>query len=214
MTGKPSSMTLYSDDRDHLSHRVRIVLAEKDVAVDLQSVSAATLSPAVRELSPYGSLPVLQDRDGLALFESRVMMEYLDERFPHPPLLPVYPVTRAQCRQWIDRLDREWSPLVATLTHSESDPEKAAARQQLQESLSAVAPAFAGTSFFLSEQFSLMDCCLAAMLWRLEVMGIVLAPTAQHRPLLDYMQRVFSREAFRSSLSESERLMCKTALFG
>jgi RNA polymerase-associated protein len=111
---KRSSMTYFSDGADHYSHRVRIVLAEKGVTVDLLDINPNNKPEELADLNPYNSLPTLLDRD-LVLYESKVMMEYLDERFPHPPLLPVYPVARALSRLWVHRIEREWSPLVDTL---------------------------------------------------------------------------------------------------
>ena len=111
VVAKRSTMTFFSDAASHYSHRVRIVLAEKGVTVDIVDVDPSNLPEEVAELNPYGSLPTLVDRD-LALYESKVMMEYLDERFPHPPLLPVYPVARGESRQYIYRIERDWCRLV------------------------------------------------------------------------------------------------------
>ena len=110
-----STMTLLSDPLSHYSHRVRIVLAEKGISVDIEEYSDATVPPELADLNPYSTLPTLVDRD-LVLYESRVMMEYLDERFPHPPLLPVYPVARALSRLWIYRIERDWSSHVDVLS--------------------------------------------------------------------------------------------------
>ena len=131
---KRSSMTYFSDAQDHYSHRVRIVLAEKGVTYDLEDIDPLELTEEVSELTPYNSLPVLLDRD-LVLYESKVMMEYLDERFPHPPLLPVYPVTRAESRLWMHRIEKDWSPLVDIIVAA-NDPESVAvAVKELKESL-------------------------------------------------------------------------------
>ena len=105
---KRTSMTLFSDPRDHYSHRVRMVLAEKGVTVDIVDVVGGKIPEDLAEVNPYNTLPTLADRD-LVLYESNVIMEYLDERFPHPPLLPVYPVQRALSRLWITRVEKEWS---------------------------------------------------------------------------------------------------------
>lgn len=207
MNNKRSAMTLYSDSLDHFSHRVRIVVAEKGIAVDVIPVEGSSRPPALQELTPYPNLPVLLDRDDLVLYETRVIMEYLDERFPHPPLLPVYPVTRAKSRLWMYRLDRDWTPLVAELLGEANTSRKDAARTEFTNSLTAVAPVFADKLFFLSDEFSMMDCCLAAMFWRLPSMGIELVNNTHNRPLLEYMNRVFTREAFQASLSDEERLL-------
>lgn len=205
VVAKRSSMTYYSDGSDHYSHRVRIVLAEKGVTADILDVDAESLPEDVREVSPYGSLPVLLDRD-LALFETQVMMEYLDERFPHPPLLPVYPVARAESRQFIYRIERDWCPLVRTLARADSKTNAQAAKE-LTDGLVTIAPIFAEKPFFMSDEFSLVDCCLAPILWRLEAFGISIPRTRQTVALVDYMERLFQRESFKTSLSEMEHEM-------
>ena len=203
---KRSSMTYFSDAQDHYSHRVRIVLAEKGVTFDLEDIDPHELTEEVSELTPYNSLPVLLDRD-LVLYESKVMMEYLDERFPHPPLLPVYPVTRAQSRLWMHRIEKDWSPLVDTIAAGKDAEDVARATKELKESLTAVAPIFAEQPYFMSEEFTLVDCCLGPILWRLEYYGVKLPNTRQTKPLHDYMERLFAREAFQESLTEQEREM-------
>lgn len=204
VVAKRSSMTFYSDASDHYSHRVRIVLAEKGVAVDVINVDPNNKPEDLASLNPYNSLPTLVDRD-LALYEANVMMEYLDERFPHPPLLPVYPVTRAQSRLWMHRIEKDWGHLIQTILTS--DGKKAeAARKELTESLITTAPIFAELPYFMSEDYSLVDCCLGPILWRLPVLGIEL-PEKQCKPLLQYMERLFERDAFQASLSDAEREM-------
>ncbi|MED5501561.1 glutathione S-transferase N-terminal domain-containing protein [Salinicola sp. LHM] len=204
VVAKRSSMIFYSGSEDHFSHRVRIVLAEKGVAVDILDVSADEHNAELADLNPYNSVPTLLDRD-LVLYESKVMMEYLDERFPHPPLLPVYPVARAQSRLWMHRIEREWCPLVEQIQQgSKKDAEKA--RKELRESLTGISPIFEDMPFFMSEEFTLVDCCIAPILWRLPALGVEL-PEKQVAPLMSYMERVFARDAFKVALSESEREM-------
>lgn len=204
VVAKRSSMIFYSGSEDHFSHRVRIVLAEKGVAVDILDVSADEHNAELADLNPYNSVPTLLDRD-LVLYESKVMMEYLDERFPHPPLLPVYPVARAQSRLWMHRIEREWCPLVEQIQQgSKKDADKA--RKELRESLTGISPIFEDMPFFMSEEFTLVDCCIAPILWRLPALGVEL-PEKQVAPLMSYMERVFARDAFKVALSESEREM-------
>nr|WP_298410067.1 stringent starvation protein SspA [uncultured Halomonas sp.] len=204
VVAKRSSMTFYSGSHDHYSHRVRIVLAEKGVAVDIVEVDEDNRPAELADLNPYNSVPTLLDRD-LVLYESKVMMEYLDERFPHPPLLPVYPVARAQSRLWMHRIEREWCPLVEEILNAgKKDAERA--RKELRESLVGITPIFDDMAFFMSEEFSLVDCCIAPILWRLPILGIEL-PEKQVPPLMGYMERLFSRDAFKASLSEAEREM-------
>ncbi|MDA7816465.1 glutathione S-transferase N-terminal domain-containing protein, partial [Porticoccaceae bacterium] len=122
-------MTLFSDPTCQYSHRVRIVLAEKGVTVDIEDIEANGVTEEILEANPYGTLPTLVDRD-LALYESKVVMEYLDERFPHPPLLPVYPVARAQSRLWIYRIERDWCTLIDTIIASPETKKAEAARKE------------------------------------------------------------------------------------
>lgn len=203
---KRSSMTYFSDASDHYSHRVRIVLAEKGVTVDLIDVDPDNIPQELSELTPYNNLPALLDRD-LVLYESKVMMEYLDERFPHPPLLPVYPVARAQSRLWMYRIEKDWSPLVDTIVAGKNKEAMAKAAKELKSSLLTIAPIFAEKPFFMSDEFTLVDCCLSPVLWRLESFGIKIEATRQSKPLLEYMERLFDRESFQASLSISEKEM-------
>ena len=198
-------LTCYSDPADHYSHRVRIVLAEKGVSAEITDVLPGKYPSALLEVNPYASLPTLVDRD-LALYESTVVMEYLDERYPHPPLMPVYPVARANSRLLIHRIQRDWCGLVDLILDPKSkEAARVVARKELRESLTGVSPLFADKPFFLSEEQSLVDCCLLPILWRLPILGIELPRPA--KPLLDYMERQFAREAFQASLSGVERDM-------
>ncbi len=200
---KRSSMTLFSNARDHYSHRVRMVLAEKGVTVDIVDVDPNKKPEALAEINPYNNLPTLLDRD-LVLYEANVIMEYLDERFPHPPLLPVYPVQRALSRLWITRVEKEWSSKLDILMLGKGrETVITKARKELRESVIAIAPIFGEMPYFMNEEFTLVDCCVAPILWRLKEVGVTL-PEKSTRPLLKYMQMMFEREAFRASLTETE----------
>ena len=203
---KRSAMTLFSDSTSHYSHRVRIVLAEKGVSVDLVEGVDGVPVPALGDLNPYNTMPTLIDRD-LILYESKVMMEYLDERFPHPPLLPVYPVARAESRLFMYRVERDWCSLVDTILHSSDASAVAVARRDLGDSLSALSPIFAEKPYFMSEEFTLVDCCIAPILWRLPALGVDIRASNQTKPLYNYMDSLFGREAFQESLSTQEREM-------
>ena len=206
VVSKTSSMTLFSDPAEHYSHRVRMVLAEKGVTVDIVEVDSNNKPEDLAEVNPYNTLPTLLDRD-LVLYESTVVMEYLDERFPHPPLLPVYPVARAQTRLMIHRIERDWSGRLDTLIAGKGrEASLNKARKELTESLVSIAPVFADKPFFMSEEFSLVDCCVAPILWRLEIAGIKI-PERPMRSIRKYMQRIFERDSFRASLSEIEMEM-------
>ncbi|GAB3369109.1 glutathione S-transferase N-terminal domain-containing protein [Azotobacter armeniacus] len=203
--GMTNWLTCYSDPADHYSHRVRMVLAEKGVAVQILDVEPEQGAGKLAEISPYGTLPTLIDRN-LLLYEPGVIMEYLEERYPHPPLLPVYPVARANSRLLMHRIQRDWCALADRILDRRS--EKGACnqlRKDLRESLLDVSPLFAEKPYFLSEEPSLVDCCLSPLLWRLPLLDIVLPRSA--KPLLEYMERQFARQAFQASLSAVERDM-------
>lgn len=198
IVAKRTIMSLYSENDDVYSHQVRIVLAEKGVNVEILNVGQQEIQNDLLALNPYGSVPTLIDRE-LVLYEARIIMEYLDERFPHPPLLPVYPVARAEFRKMMHRIEHDWFKLFHQLCENGSD----GARKQLQDSFLNLEPVFADKPFFLSEEFSLLDCALAPLLWRLPNFNIEIPESA--KGLNEYMNRVFSRDSFQSSLTEAER---------
>ena len=203
IAAKRSSMILFSDPRDHYSHRVRMVLAEKGVTVEFSNSTASEISKDMFDLNPYGSLPTLADRD-LVLYEANVIMEYLDERYPHPPLLPVYPVQRAQARLWISRIEKEWSEKLDILMSGKGrEATITKVRKELRESILSIIPVFSEKPFFMSDEFSLVDCCVAPILWRLKEVGIMI-PERSSKALVAYMQKIFERDAVRESLTEAE----------
>ena len=161
VVAKRSSMTFYSDGKSHYSHRVRIVLAEKGVAVDVVDVDPANKPAELSDHNPYNDLPTLVDRD-LVLYKSDIMMEYLDERFPHPPLLPVYPVARAQSRLMMYRIQKDWSRLADAILENPEAEAADAYRKELNESLISTAPIFAEKPFFMEDEFTIVDCCVSA----------------------------------------------------
>ena len=206
VVSKRSSMTLFSDSTNHYSHRVRIVLAEKGVTVDLIESDSGIAPTELADVNPYNTMPTLVDRD-LVLYESKVMMEYLDERFPHPPLLPVYPVARAARRLLMYRIERDWCSLVDAIQNSRSDNVVTKSAKELRDGLMAIAPIFAEKPYFRSEEFTLVDCCIAPILWRLPSLGVDIRPGKQSKPLLAYMDSLFRRESFQESLTVHEREM-------
>ena len=196
---KRTIMSLYSDSDDVYSHQVRIVLAEKGVNVEILSAKKTNPSAEILALNPYGSLPILIDRD-LVLYEARIIMEYLDERFPHPPLLPVYPVARAETRKMMHRIEQDWYSLMLNIHNKHQIDEN---REQLRESLISLEPIFADKPYFLSDEYSLLDCALSPLLWRLPQLGIEIPNDA--KALHAYMQRLFKRDSFQLSLTDAER---------
>lgn len=200
-----TSMALFSDPLDHYSHRVRIVMAEKGVTGEIIDSNLDSLSDEVLEVSPYAELPVLVDRD-VCLYDSVVLMEYLDERFPHPPLLPVYPVSRAEIRLFIQRIQKDWCEMFDNLVTAKlSDSELKKTRQEFKSQIIALSPILKEKPFFMSEDFSLVDCCIAPILWRLPLIGIELQKDTKTKPIYAYMQRIFTKPCFINSLSELER---------
>ncbi|MBI2778546.1 MAG: glutathione S-transferase N-terminal domain-containing protein [Gammaproteobacteria bacterium] len=196
-----SVMTLYSRATCPYCHRVRMVLAEKRVSVDIINIDGASLPEDLLDLNPYNTLPTLTDRD-LVLYNSQIIMEYLEDRYPHPPLMPVDPVSKARTRLFLYRIDHDWYSMLNDIAGGD---EKAAgkARNALRDSLTVVAPTFKQKPFFMSDEISLADCSLAPLLWRLPSYGIELP--VQAKPLMQYAERMFAREAFRASLSSAER---------
>jgi len=193
-------MTLYSNPHSAYSHRVRLVLMEKNITVDIDDADPGTLPEDVIDLNPYGTLPTLIDRD-LVLYESRIVMEYLDERFPHPPLLPVDPVSRATTRLYLWRIDYDWYRLMNIILAEGKDATKA--RKQLKERLVTWSSIFSGKPFFMSDEYTLVDCSIAPLLWRLPQLKIELP--SQASAITDYADRLFARDGFQQSLSEFER---------
>jgi len=192
---------LFSDTIDIYSHQVRIVLAEKGVGVEISYTDPTKLPEDLMELNPYGTVPTLVDRE-LVLYKSHIIMEYLDERFPHPPLMPVYPVSRGQSRLMMHRIEQDWYSLAAQIFRGEGDVETA--RNDLREALLSLAPVFAEMPYFMSEEFSLVDCYLAPLLWRLPALGIELNGGGA-KDIHAYMNRIFSRSSFKASLTDQER---------
>ena len=197
---KKSSITCLSDvtGSDLNDHRTRLVLAEKAVSVEVEYLDLEEPGEDFLNINPYHTLPVLIDRD-LVLNQPNIIIEYLDERFPHPPLLPVYPVARAKTRLMIHRIEQDWYPLAEKMM---KDKEDNTSRAALEGHLLKMIPAFKEMPYFLSQEFSLVDCTIAPILWRLKQMGIELQEKAQ--PIKDYAKRIFEKESFKNSLSEAE----------
>lgn len=194
---KRSIMTLYSSQHDLFSHQARIVLAEKGVTFDVIDTTAEGYSSKdFMQINPRGTTPTLVDRD-LVLTEPRIILEYLDERFPHPPLLPVYPVARAKSRLMISRIEREWYSLLHQVESGTADAAKKA-RKALHDQIASIDTLFANSAYFLSEEFSLLDCCLAPLLWRLPKLDLDLP--ARAKEIKTYAERVFTRPSFKTSV--------------
>ena len=201
MANKRLAMTLYSSDSDPYCHMVRIVLAEKGINYESHDVDVEDTPEDLKDLNPYNEVPTLVDRD-LVLYGHQVIMEYLDERFPHPPLMPVDPVSRARNRLMLKRIERDWYTLSNKIANG-IDVENT--RKELADSLLTVAPIFEQKKFFMSDDFTVMDCAIAPLLWRLQHYGVELPSSAG--ALITYAANVFNREAFKESLTEAEQEM-------
>ena len=204
IANRRSAMTLFSGPTDIWSHRVRVVLAEKGINIDIINVADGSRPEDLLVLNPYNTVPTLVDRD-LVLYDSRVIIEYLDERFPHPPLMPVDPVTRAHFRLVLFRVERDWYPIAEKIIEIDDRRKLNRARKELKESILSSVEVFAAKRFFLGDDFSLVDSTIAPILWRLPLFGIELSGRA--RPIHKYMQKVFERSPFQESLTELEQEM-------
>jgi len=199
-----SIMTLFSSPTCFYSHRTRLVMAEKSINIDIVNVEGPEMPEDLLDLNPYHTVPTLVDRD-LVLYDSRVISEYLDERFPHPPLMPVDPVTRAQFRLALFRIEKDWFSMAEAIENSTEKRQATRAKKALTESILGSAEVFAVKPYFLSDDFSLVDCSIAPILWRLRSYGIELPDDV--KPIQQYMNRVFSRPSFQESLTELEHEM-------
>ncbi len=194
-------MIIYSGDLCPYSHRARLVMTEKNITAEVVAVNDGNLPEDLLGLNPYNSLPTLVDRD-LVIYESRIIMEYLDERYPHPPLMPIDPIGRAQSRLFLYRIERDWYSQLDALTGTNKGKAEEA-RTILRDGLISIAPIFDEKPFFMSNEFSMVDCSLAPLLWRLPLYGIELPAPA--KALTAYASRIFRRPGFGASLSAAER---------
>jgi RNA polymerase-associated protein len=196
-------MTLYSRGDDPACHCVRIAILEKNLEVRLVEADPGRPPEDLIDLNPYQSVPTLVDRE-LVVYESRIIVEYLEERFPHPPLLPLEPAGRAQARVAQHRIEHDWYALLPLLQAADRR-DRDRGRRLLRESLLAAEALFRARTWFLSEHFSLLDAFIAPILWRLESWEVDVPDSAES--ITRYMRRAFARTSFRGSLSEREREM-------
>ena len=193
-------MTLYGTPSDPLGHSVRLVLKEKDINVDVQFVTEETKPQDLNDLNPYGGLLTLIDRE-LVIYDAQIMIEYLDERYPHPPLMPVDPVARAGNRQLRQRIVRDLYTLTEIIG-GDNEIAAANARKEMKDNFLALAPVFSQFPYFLSEEISLVDLFFAPLMWRIPFYGLKLGAGA--KSLMKYGESLFEREAFQNSLSPTE----------
>ncbi len=196
-----NTLTLYSALDDVVCHRVRLVLAAKGVSYDLVPVDPQAPPEDLIDLNPYQSVPTLVERD-LVLYAALVVSEYLDERYPHPALMPMDPISRARVRLATLRIEHEWVPQVQAIQLG-NKTQADAARKRLGELLTAAVPLFKASKFFLNTEMSLADCAMAPIIWRLEALGVPLPKDG--KVIEDYGNRIFRNPGFTRSLTEAER---------
>ena len=190
-----------------MSHCARLVVHEKGVPADIEYFDPNDPPEDLLELNPNGSSPTFIERD-LVLYDARIIMEYLDERFPHPALHQMDPVARANARMLIKRIDQEWYPLLEDV-QTNGDKKASKSKKQLKESLMAAAPVFEASPYFMSEEYSLIDCAMAPFLWRLNSIGIDI--TSLGKGITAYANRLFARKAFQDSLTKEEKELMPTS---
>lgn len=196
-------MTLYSGTTCPFSQRCRLVLYEKGMDFQIIDVDLFNKPEDLAVMNPYNRVPVLVERE-LVLYESNIINEYIDERFPHPQLMPADPVMRARARLFLFRFELELFSHVQILEgNSQKAMEKS--RVMIRDNLVQIAPIFARQKFILGDEFSMLDVAIAPLLWRLEHYGVQL--TKQAAPLLKYAERLFSRQAFIDSMTPAEKAM-------
>lgn len=200
-------MVLFSGSTCPFSHRCRFVLYEKGCDFEVQDVDLYNKPPEIDAMNPYGEVPILVERD-LTLYQANIINEYIDERFPHPQLMPADPVGRARTRLFLHVLERELFPHVKVLENARSNEDRRElARRRLRENLDILSMRVGDTKFLLSDDFGMIDVVLAPILWRVPYYGIQLSATATKLEI--YAQRLFARQSFIDSMTAQERTMRK-----
>ena len=203
VANRRSVMILFSSSTNPLSHCARLVLAEKNITFDVVDVDQEGQRAELAAVNPYGGVPTLVDRD-LVVYDVQILSEYLDERFPHPPLMPVDPVSRATARLGLYRVFKDWYSLLPAV-EGEDKKLAAQAKKELRDVIASSADIFSAKPYFLSDDMTLVDCAIAPILWRLPQYRIDLP--RQAKVIEQYASRVFERESFQSCLTEAEQEM-------
>jgi RNA polymerase-associated protein len=197
-------MVLYSGTTCPFSQRCRFVLFEKGMDFEIRDVDLFNKPEDINVMNPYGQVPILVERD-LVLYESNIINEYIDERFPHPQLMPADPVMRARTRLFLFNFERELFVHVQVLENSNNQKLIEKGRATIRDRLTQLAPIMLKNKYMLGEDFSMLDVALAPLLWRLDHYGIDLPKTAA--PIMKYAERIFSRPAYIEALTPSEKVM-------
>ena len=201
-SARKSVINCYVKPNDIYSQQVRIVLAEKGIAFNIKEVDTEEKLAELKQINPYGELPTLVDRD-LVLYNSKVILEYLDERFPHPPLLPVYPILRAKARLTMERIEQDWYSKLKDADKSKSADVKESLLLELISEINEVSALFSESPYFFNNEFSLLDCYLVPMFYKLEEMGIDLDKSFA-KPVVDYFKQISQRASIKSSVQDLE----------
>ena len=199
LANRRSAILLFSLPNCLESHRTRIVIKEKEISAEIHEVDMNNIPEEIKILSPYDEYPSLVDRE-LVLQNSRVIIEYLDERFPHPPLLPVDPISRAKFRLALNEIEHNWYSKYTEAYIDEVLDENFV--MEIKNYFLEIAPLIK-KKFFMSDDFGLVDCSIAPLLWRLKSLDFDLAEN--NKVIADYSERIFEREAFQDSLTETEK---------
>lgn len=194
---KRSTMTLYVSADDLFCHKIKMILAEKDIAADIVDVDKEDKLEELYELNPYGKVPTLMTKD-LIVYEADIIFEYLEERFPYPPLLSVFPLERAHARMLCKKIDHEWIPLLMAALNAKHKGEKQKHKIELLKILFSLVPVLKRHPYLLGENFSIVDCSLAAILYSLPKLDVQLPEQAA--PLIKYATQIFKRESFKKSI--------------
>jgi len=197
-------MVLYSGTTCPFSQRCRLVLFEKGMDFEIKDVDLFNKPEEISVMNPYGQVPILVERE-LTLYESNIINEYIDERFPHPQLMPADPVMRARARLFLFNFERELFVHVQTLENSNNQKAIEKARVQIRDRLTQLAPILLKSKYLLGDEFSMLDVAIAPLLWRLDHYEIELPKSAA--PLMKFAERIFSRPAYIEALTPSEKVM-------
>ncbi|MFZ9034697.1 MAG: glutathione S-transferase N-terminal domain-containing protein [Francisellaceae bacterium] len=197
---KRSTMTLYTKSDDPFCHRIKMILAEKDINADIIDVDKQDKLEELYELNPYGQVPTLMTKD-LIVYEPDIIFEYLEERFPYPPLLSVFPLERARTRMLCKQIDEKWMPLLNQALKAKGQSAQQQAKLELLKTLFDLIPLLKRQPYLLGDEFGIADCSLAVILYSLPKLGIKLPEKAM--PLVKYAKRVFNRDSFKQSISRS-----------
>lgn len=195
-------LTLYTTADGIQCHRVRLILAAKGVNYEREIVDSSRPPEDLVEINPYGDVPTLTEHD-MTLYDTTVVSEYLDERYPHPPLMPIDPLSRARLRLATARIEYDWLPLIDTI--GKGGRSASTARKHLREQLLTAVPLFKASPYFLNLDMSLADCLVAPVVWRLPMLGIKLGRAG--KPIMDYGERIFHTRIFVRSLTKTEKAM-------